>query len=73
LGTSELARRVHVIGQTMYAIEAGTYVPNTEVALHLARGLEVSIDELFSLRERPQSSPESRTAELLSAAAPEKE
>jgi putative molybdopterin biosynthesis protein len=72
LGTSELARRVHVTRQTIYAIEAGTYVPNTEVALHLARELEVSIDELFSLRERTESSPESLAAEVLSAAAPEK-
>jgi putative molybdopterin biosynthesis protein len=72
LGTSELARRVHVTRQTIYAIEAGTYVPNTEVALHLARELEVGIDELFSLRERTASSPESLAAEVLSAAAPEK-
>jgi putative molybdopterin biosynthesis protein len=72
LGTSELARRVHVTRQTIYAIEAGTYVPNTEVALHLARELEVGIDELFSLRERTASSPESLAAEVLSAAAPER-
>jgi putative molybdopterin biosynthesis protein len=72
LGTSELARRVHVTRQTIYAIEAGTYVPNTEVALHLARELEVGIDELFSLREGTASSPESLAAEVLSASAPEK-
>ncbi len=36
--------------QTIYAIEAGTYVPNTEVALNLARELEVTVDELFSLQ-----------------------
>ena len=47
LGTSELARRVNVTRQTIYAIEAGTYVPNTEVVLHLARELEVGIDELM--------------------------
>ena len=34
--------------QTIYAIEAGTYVPNTEVALNLARCLEVTVEELFS-------------------------
>lgn len=72
LGTSELARRVHVTRQTIYAIEAGTYVPNTEVALHLARELEVGIDELFSLREGAAHSPESLAAEVLSASAPEK-
>ena len=37
--------------QTIYAIEAGTYVPNTEVALNLARELEVTVDELFTLQQ----------------------
>lgn len=68
LGASELARRVQVSRQTIYAIEAGTYVPNTEVALHLARELEVTVDELFSLQTGPQPSPESIAAEVLSAA-----
>lgn len=49
IAASELARRVNVSRQTIYAIEAGTYVPNTEVALHLARELEVTVDELFTL------------------------
>jgi hypothetical protein len=47
-------------------------VPNTEVALHLARELEVGIDELFSLKEAAATSPESLAAEVLSASAPEK-
>ena len=51
VGASDLARRVNVSRQTIYAIEAGTYVPNTEVALNLARELEVTVDELFSLQE----------------------
>jgi putative molybdopterin biosynthesis protein len=72
IGASDLARRVHVSRQTIYAIEAGTYVPNTELALHLARELEVTVDDLFSLQEGPQATPESLTAEVLSAAAPEK-
>jgi molybdate-binding protein/DNA-binding XRE family transcriptional regulator len=67
-----LARRVHVSRQTIYAIEAGTYVPNTEVALHLARELEVTVDELFSLREGSPATPASLASEVLSAAAPEK-
>lgn len=71
VGTSDLARRVQVSRQTIYAIEAGTYVPNTEVALHLARELEVTVDELFSLKDGTQPSPESLAAEVLSAAAPE--
>jgi putative molybdopterin biosynthesis protein len=72
VGASDLARRVDVSRQTIYAIEAGTYVPNTEVALHLARELEVTIDELFSLQEGSPKSPESLAAEVLSAEAPAK-
>src|SRR4030081_2842236 len=72
VGASDLARCVHVSRQTIYAIEAGTYVPNTEVALNLARELEVTVDELFSLQEGSHKSPESLAAEVLSAAAPAK-
>jgi len=72
VGASDLARRVHVSRQTIYAIEAGTYVPNTEVALNLARELEVTVGELFSLQPGSQKSPESLAAEVLSAAAPAK-
>jgi len=71
VGASDLARKVHVSRQTIYAIEAGTYVPNTEVALLLARELEVPVDELFSLHAGAQSSPESIAAEVLSATPPE--
>src|SRR5947208_6418547 len=72
IAASDLARRVHVSRQTIYAIEAGTYVPNTEVALNLARELEVTVDELFSLHKGSHASPESVEAEVLSAAAPAK-
>jgi molybdate-binding protein/DNA-binding XRE family transcriptional regulator len=67
IGASELARRVDVSRQTIYAIEAGTYVPNTELALRMAREMEVTIEELFSLRDATRSAPESVTAEVLSA------
>jgi putative molybdopterin biosynthesis protein len=72
VGASDLARRVHVSRQTIYAIEAGTYVPNTETALHLARELGVTVDELFSLQSGGQPPVLSVTAEVLSAASPEK-
>jgi putative molybdopterin biosynthesis protein len=72
VGASELARRVHVSRQTIYAIEAGTYVPNTAVALHLARELEVTVDEMFSLNEGTQTAPQTLGAEMLSAAPPER-
>jgi putative molybdopterin biosynthesis protein len=44
-----LAKTVGVTRQTIYAIEAGSFVPNTAVALRLARALETSVEELFSL------------------------
>ena len=66
LGAAELAQRVNVSRQTIYAIEAGTYVPNTEVALLLAQELEVTLDELFSLRGANQRSTQSLTADVLS-------
>lgn len=72
IGASDLARRVHVSRQTIYAIEAGTYVPNTEVALCLARELEVSVDELFSLQPSSAASPESLAADVLSPSPAEK-
>src|ERR1700704_580741 len=72
VGASDLARRVHVSRQTIYAIEAGSYVPNTEVALNLAHELEVTVDELFSLQPGSQKTPESLVAEVLSATAPAK-
>src|ERR1039458_940106 len=72
VGAADLAGRVHVSRQTIYAIEAGTYVPNTEVALNLARELEVTVEELFSLQEGAGEPPESLDADLLSALAPAK-
>ena len=69
IAAAELARRVDVSRQTIYAIEAGTYVPNTELALRLARELEVTVDELFSLRLEPRKSSDSMAAEVLSASA----
>jgi putative molybdopterin biosynthesis protein len=67
VGASELADRIHVSRQTIYAIEAGSYVPNTEVALNIARELEVTVDELFSLQAGVRKSPESLAAEVLSS------
>ena len=72
IGASDLARRVRVSRQTIYAIEAGTYVPNTELALNLARELEVSVDELFSLSAGSRKSPESLPAAVLSTFVPAK-
>src|ERR1035441_8701934 len=72
IGAADLARRVNVSRQTIYAIEAGTYVPNTEVALRLARELEVTVDDLFALQRGAQTPPESLATEVLSASPPAK-
>ena len=65
LGATEIARRVGVSRQTIYAIESGDYVPNTAVALQLARVLEVTVEDLFSLGEASDRAPVSIEAELL--------
>ena len=67
IAVSDLARRVGVTRQTIYAIEAGDYVPNTEVSLRLARELEVSVEELFALSEERPNAAEPLSAEVLSA------
>ena len=54
LSAIHLAATVGVSRQTIYAMEAGTYVPNTAVALRLARALETTVEELFTL---PGSAP----------------
>ena len=72
VGASDLARRVDISRQTIYAIEAGTYVPNTEVALNLARQLEVTVDELFSLDDNADQATDTLASEVLSAEAPSK-
>src|SRR6267378_1037266 len=69
IGAVDLARRVGVSRQTIYAIEAGTYVPNTEVTLHLARELEVTVEELFSLPGQPEQTAEPFPVEILTAGA----
>jgi putative molybdopterin biosynthesis protein len=46
---SRLASAASVSRQTIYAIEAGQYVPNTAVALRLAQALRVGVEELFAL------------------------
>ena len=49
-----LAKNIGVSRQTIYAMEAGDYVPNTAVALKLARALEATVEEIFRL---PDASP----------------
>lgn len=70
IAAAELARRVGVSRQTIYAIESGSYVPNTAVALRLARELEVAVEDLFSLGEPPPPPETTVRAKLLSPLEP---
>ena len=49
ISAAALAKAAGVTRQTIYAIEAGSYVPNTAVALRLARTLETAVEDLFAL------------------------
>jgi molybdate-binding protein/DNA-binding XRE family transcriptional regulator len=72
VSAADLAGRVGVSRQTIYAIEAGSYVPNTEVTLRLARELQVSVEEIFSLHDNKVDEPLSLQTEVLSAQPPVK-
>ncbi|HZS57080.1 MAG TPA: substrate-binding domain-containing protein [Bryobacteraceae bacterium] len=49
-----LAAEVGVSRQAIYAIESGTYMPNTALSLRLAQALGVMVDELFQLKRQSQ-------------------
>ncbi len=46
---AELAAAVEVTRQTIYAMENGSFVPNTVIALRLAKALDTTVEELFTL------------------------
>ncbi|MFC2069575.1 helix-turn-helix transcriptional regulator [Chloroflexota bacterium] len=43
----ELAKRAGCTRQTIIALEQGKYVPSIELAFKIARGLGVTIEEVF--------------------------
>lgn len=49
ISAADLARCIGVSRQTIYAIEDGRFIPNTAVSLQLARALDVTVEELFSI------------------------
>lgn len=65
VAAAELARQAGVSRQTIYAMEAGDYVPNTAVALRLAQALGTAVEELFSLDPPQSGKPRTVTAELI--------
>ena len=64
LSAIHLAKTAGVTRQTIYAIEAGTYVPNTLVALRLARALDAKVEDLFLLQDEAPA-PDLRAEEVL--------
>jgi putative molybdopterin biosynthesis protein len=53
----ELAQKVDVRRQAIYDIESGRYVPNTAIALRLARFFGCRVEDLFVESTRPESQP----------------
>lgn len=51
LTQAELAERAGITRASVNAIEGGRMVPSILLALKLARALDVSVDELFTLSE----------------------
>lgn len=64
LSAAALGTMAGVTRQTIHAIEAGTYVPNTAVALGLARALNVTVEDLFQLDGTPADPAPTRVRRL---------
>ena len=62
---AQLASMVGVSRQTIYAIEAATYVPNTVLGLKLAHALDVQVEEIFCLFQDASPSSTIQTVEFL--------
>ena len=65
ISAANLASRVGVTRQTIYAIEAQKYVPNTLVALRLAEILEVTVEQIFSMQDKKEQAGKQTTVDLI--------
>jgi molybdate-binding protein/DNA-binding XRE family transcriptional regulator len=66
ISASALAATVGVSRQMIYAVESGSYTPNTAVGLRLAQTLGVNMEDLFSLaKEVPAPEPRPRKVTLV--------
>ncbi|MCL4508302.1 MAG: helix-turn-helix domain-containing protein [Chloroflexi bacterium] len=54
LSQQALAEQCSITRQAIHAIETGRYVPNTAVALRLARALSCTVEALFTLPDNPR-------------------
>ncbi len=57
VSAADLAQRVGVSRQTIYAIEDGSFIPNTSVSLQLSRALDVAVEELFFIASEEVNAP----------------
>jgi molybdate-binding protein/DNA-binding XRE family transcriptional regulator len=57
LSQNELAERVGIKRQAVYDMESGRYMPNTLIALRLARELECRVEDLFVLEMPDDGQP----------------
>ncbi len=57
LSQNELAERVGIKRQAVYDMESGRYMPNTLIALRLARELECRVEDLFVLEMPDDAQP----------------
>lgn len=51
LTQQQLAEKAGCSRQTIHSIESGKFVPSVELALKLARELDVKVEEIFFLEE----------------------
>ncbi|HYK91100.1 MAG TPA: substrate-binding domain-containing protein [Acidobacteriota bacterium] len=65
LSAIALAEKIGVKRQTIYAIEAQKYTPNTLLALRLAQVLDVAVEELFSVSTGSEASDKPTPVHLL--------
>ena len=70
VAAADLAAQAGVTRQAIYAIESGTYIPNTAVALRLARALGTSVEDLFALDPAEAPVADRRNFEPLDDATP---
>ncbi len=68
IGAAQLASQVGISRQTIYAIEAGTYVPNTTVSLKLAKALDTTVEDLFQIDTEESVPDEIVVAKVISQA-----
>ena len=64
-GAAQLAAKVGISRQTVYAIESGAYVPNTLVGLKLARVLDTTVEEIFQIATEEYAEEETALATIL--------